>query len=79
MVTLGNVDMMNLGGYDAARGEGESLDEEPSAGAGASDEEAAGVEGLDVGAGGHTDDGSAGCADAVVGGDESEEGAETGA
>ena len=78
-MSLGNVDVMNLVGCGAARGEGESLDEGPSAGAGASDEEAAGVEGLDVGAEGHTDDGSAGCADAVVGEDESGEGVETGA
>ena len=70
--------MIDLGGCDAARGEGERLDEGPSAGTGASDEEAAGVEGLDVGAEGHTDDGFAGCADAVVGADESGEGAETG-
>lgn len=70
--------MMYLGGCDAAHGEGGSLDEGLSVGAGASDEEAAGVEGLDVGAEGHMDDGSAGCADAVVGADESGEGAETG-
>jgi hypothetical protein len=67
-----------LGGCGAAPGEGESLGEGPSAGAGASDEDAAGVEGLDVGAEGHMDDGFAGCADAVVGADESEERAETG-
>lgn len=69
------------GGYGAAaaaREEGESLGERPSAGAGPSDEKAAGVEGLDVGAEGHMDDVFAGCADAVVGADESGEGAETG-
>lgn len=70
--------MVNLGGCGAGRWEEERPDEGLSAGAGASDEEAAGVEGLDVGAEGQMDDGFAGCADAVVGVDESAERAETG-
>jgi len=80
MLSLENVDMMSSEecGAAAAPGEGGSLGEGPSAGPGASDEEAAVVEGLDVGAEGHMDDGFAGCADAVVGADESEERAETG-
>ena len=71
--------MMDSGGCGvAALEEGESLGERPSAGAGASDEEAVAVGGLDVGAEGYMDDGFAGCADAVVGADENEEQAETG-
>jgi len=70
---------MDLGGCGAAPGEGERPDGGPSAGAGASDEEAGGVAGLGVEAEEHMDDGFAGCADADadVGGDESEERAET--
>ena len=70
--------MMNSVGCGAAPGEGGSPGEEPSAGAGASDGEAAGVEGLDVVGGRHMGDGCAGCADAVVGVDESEEPGEIG-
>lgn len=77
-LTEENVDMVNLGGCGAARCEGERLDEGLSVEAGVSDAEAAGgVEGLDVGAEGHMDDGFAACVDAVVGADESGERAET--